>query len=273
MRAFPESLDAMLAKKPALIALSLSLPLALLLGACATGGGYNPTVFESQLEEERLAENPVRTVVIPHVNLGAPSRNYLEDEAPRIDAQVTAYLKEHGYTVLPQRDFAQHWNTAARAFGDPLDPTTGRVNMKTFAQIMQSVRDRFAETSDLDAFVFTDLVEFEVAFNNGLKHLARWDGVTRRPSMQGPGTSVSADFDWNRPASVASLQVSIFDMELQRVFVGRGGLDATDAIDARSSAGRFIRRRNILENEAYLEEGVALALHPLIPMKNWPGEP
>jgi hypothetical protein len=101
--------------------------------------------------------------VIPHVNLGTPSRNYLEDQAPRIDAQVTAYLKEHGYTVLPQREFTQHWNTAARAFGDPLDPTTGRVNMKTFAQIMQSVRDRFAETSDLDAFVFTDLVEFEVA--------------------------------------------------------------------------------------------------------------
>jgi hypothetical protein len=58
MRAFPKPMDAMLAKKPALIVFCLSLPLAVLLGACATGGGYNPTVFEAQLETERLAENP-----------------------------------------------------------------------------------------------------------------------------------------------------------------------------------------------------------------------
>lgn len=245
----------------------------LLLAACATGPSYNPTVYEFQLEEERLAENPVRTVVIPHVNLGNPSRNYLEDEAPRLDARLASYLKDNGYTVLPQREFRQHWNTAVRAFGDPVDPTTGRVNMKTFAQIMQSVRDEFQTSSNLDAFVFTDLLELEVPFSGGLKHNARWHGVTRRPSLQGPGTGVSADFDWSMPASVASLQVTVFDMELQRVFVSVGGLDATDAIDARSSTGRFTRRRNILENNSYIDEGIALALHPFVVMKDWPGTP
>jgi hypothetical protein len=225
------------------------------------------------MEAEQLAASPVKTVVIPHVNLGSPSRNYLEESAPRVDARMASYLKERGFKVLPQREFRQHWNAAVRAFGDPVDPTTARVNMKTFSQIMQSVRDRFREDGELDAFVFTDLVELSVPFNGGLKHIGRWDGVARRPSLQGPGSGVSADFDWSLSASVASVQVTIFDMELKRLFVSRGGLDATDAIDTRSSAGRYIRRRNILENDSYIDEGIALALHPFVEMKDYPGNP
>ena len=257
--------------------LSLRFLLALLpaafLAGCATGPSYNPTVFAFEMDAERLAANPLRTVVIPHVNLGAPSRNYLAEAAPRVDARLSAYLKDKGYTVLPQRLFRQYWNIAVRAYGDPVDPTTGRVNMKTFSQIMRSIRERFAEDGELQAFVFTDLVELDVPFNNGLKHLGRWDGVSRRPSLQGPGSGVSSDFNWGMTAAVASVQVTVFDMELKRLFVSRGGLDATEAIDTRSSRGRYVRRRTILENETHIDEGVALALHPLIEMKNYPGNP
>ena len=244
-----------------------------LVAACASGPTYNPTVFPYEIQEQRIADNPIKTVVIPHVNLGTPSRKYLQREEARIDGYVSTYLKDNGYKVLPQREFKQHWNNAVLAYGDPVDPTTGKVNMKTFSQIMISVRDRMAEENALDAFVFTDLVELEVAFSAGLKHIARWDGVSRKPSLQGPGSGVSADFDWNMQAAVASIQVSIYDMELQRVFVSRGGMDATDAIDTRSSSGRYIRRRNILENEDNVKEGIALALHPFIEMEDWPGDP
>lgn len=244
-----------------------------LLWACSSGPTYNPTTVPYELDEELMASAKIKTVIIPHVNLGAPSRNYLEDAAPRIDGQVRSYLKENGYTVLPQRQFRQHWNTAVRAFGDPVDPTTGRVNMKTFSQIMQSVRDELRKTTDLDAFVFTDIVELETSFSAGLKHLARWDGVTREPSLRGPGNSISADFDWNTPASVASLQISIYDMNLKRLFASRGGLDATDAIDSRSSSGGYVRRRNILENETHIREGIQLAFYPFIPYEDWPGNP
>jgi hypothetical protein len=249
------------------------LSLALLVAGCASTGGYNPTTFPYEIEEEKLAEKPLRTVVIPHVNLGTPSRNYLQKEAPRIDAFVSSYLKANGYKVIDQREFKQLWNTGTRAYGDPIDPTTGRANMKTFAQIMESVRDEMVKKHNLDGFVFTDLVELEVPFSGGLKHLARWDGVSRKPPLQGPGSGVAADFDWNTPAAVASLQVSIFNTDLQRVFFSRGGMDATDAIDTRSSSGKFTRRRSMLENEDFIMEGVELAFHPIIVMKNWPGNP
>jgi hypothetical protein len=244
-----------------------------LLAACSGAPSYNPTVYPFEIEEERMANSTVKTVVIPHINLGSPSRSYLEKEAPRIDGYVSTYLKDNGFKVLPQRIFKQHYNNAVRAFGNPVDPTRGKVNMKTFSQIMQSVRDRMKEETQLDAFIFTDLVELEVPFSGGLKHIARWDGVSRKPSLQGPGDGVSADFDWNMQAAVASLQISIYDIELQRLFTSRGGMDATDAIDTRSSTGRYIRRRNILENENNIKEGVQLAFHPFIEMEKWPGNP
>jgi hypothetical protein len=247
--------------------------LSVFLFACSSAPTYNPTTFPFELEEERMATTKVKTVIIPHVNLGLPSRSYLEKEAPRIDGMISTYLKKNGYKVLPQREFSQHWNTAVRAFGNPIDPTSGKVNMKTFSQIMQSVRDQLLETTELDAFVFTDLIEFEVPFSGGLKHVARWDGVARKPSLQGPGNGVSADFDWNATAAVASLQISIYDTELQRIFASRGGLDTTEAIDTRSSSGSFTRRRNILESDDFVNEGIQLAFHPFIVMKTWPGNP
>jgi len=247
--------------------------LAALLLACSSTPTYNPTTFPYELNAERMAEDNIKTVVIPHVNLNGISRKYLEKEAPRIDGYVSIYLKENGYKVLPQREFKQHWNTALRAFGNPMDPTTGKINLKTFAQIMQSVRDEMVKSSDLDAFIFTDLVEFEVSFSGGLKHLARWDGVSRKPSLQGPGSGVSAEFDWNMQAAVASIQVSVFDTDLKRVFLGRGGMDATEAIDTRSSSGRYVRRRSILENRDNVMEGVQIAFHPFIEFKGWPGKP
>ena len=243
-----------------------------LLLACSGTPTYNPTTFPYEIDQERVAKDDIRTVVIPHVNLGGVTRNYLEKEAPRIDGYVSTFLKENGFKVLPQREFQQHWNTAVRIYGNPVDPTSGKVNMKAFSQIMQSVRDEMAKNTDLDAFVFTDLIEFEVPFSGGLKHLARWDGVSRKPSLQGPGSGVSADFDWNMQAAVASIQISIFDTDLKRVFLGRGGMDATEAIDTRSSTGRYIRRRNILENKVHVMEGIQLAFHPFIAYEDWPGK-
>jgi len=243
------------------------------LGACSGTATYNPTTFTYQIDQARLEAHPIKTVVIAHVNLGTQSRNYLEKEAPRIDAKVASYLKDNGFKVLSQRDFEQHWNAAVRAYGNPVDPTSGKLNRKTFAQIMHQVRDEMTRTGKLDAFIFTDLVELQVPFSGGLKHVARWDGVSRTPSMQGPGDGVSTDFDWNMLAAVASLQVAIYNTDLEPVFSSRGGLDATDAIDSRSSKGRYIRRRNILENDTNIEEGIRLAFHPFIEMEDWPGKP
>jgi hypothetical protein len=253
--------------------LFLTLLAAITLAACSSTASYNPTVFPYEINEERLQQTPIKRVIIAHVNLGGPSRSYLAEHEARVDSMVERYLEENGIAVLPQREFEQRWKTAVRIYGNPTDPTTGRMNQKAFTQILISVRDGLIQSLDVDAVVFTDIIEQDVAFSGGLKHLARWHGVSRKPTLQGPGDGVSADFDWNKPAKAASLWVSVYDMELQRLFTSIGGLDTTEAIDTRSSSGRFVRRRSILENKSHLREGVELAFHPFIVMKDYPGQP
>ncbi len=241
------------------------------LSACSSTPSYNPTVYPYEINTELLAKTPVKRVIIAHINLGGPSRHYLRDIEPRLDKMVEHYLEEQGITVLPRRKFEQRWKTAVRIYGNPYDPTSGRINRKTFTLILVKVRDQLLEAEDIDAIIFTDLVEQDIAFSGGLKHLARWNGVSRKPTLQGPGDGVSAGFDWNKPAKAASLSVSIYNMELQRLFTSTGGLDTTEAIDTRSSSGRFVRRRSLLENNSHLREGIELAFYPFVPMKNYPG--
>ena len=239
-------------------------------GTTVGGGGYNPTTNANQLSEAVIEKAPIKNVVIAHVNIGAPSRNYIKKSETMVDGRIAAYLRANGYTILPQREFSQRWNNATLIYGDPVDPTTGRINTKTFIQIVQSVRDDMRDKTNVDGFVFTDLIEHDAVVSGGMNHIARFNGVSRKPSLKGPGDGVSADFDWSRPVSAVSLQVSIYNIDLEQAFAGLGGIDLTDAIDTRSGNG-WVRRKDVLENENHIDEGIQLALHPFIVMDNWPG--
>ncbi len=50
-------------------------------------------------------------------------------------------------------------------------------------------------------------------------------------------------------------------------------MTVTEAIDTRSSSGRFVRRRSMLESKGHLREGIELAFHPFIVMERYPGKP
>ena len=225
-------------------------------------------MFEQVLFEQLEGES----VVIASVNLGAPSRNYLKKRETFVDRRVQEYLESAGYDVRPQREFSQRWNNAVLIYGDPIDPTTGRVNQKSFIQIVQAVRDQLVEQTDIDSIIFTDIIEKDVYYETGLNRVTRFDGVTRKPAVQGAGSGVTSEFDWSRAVAAATIRIAWFNMNLERVFSGEGGMEVTDAVDTRSGTA-FVRRRDVLENENHIDEGLAIAFHPVIPMKNWPGNP
>ena len=240
-------------------------------GSATVGGGYNATTPTNVYETALFEQLDNKKVVIASVNLGGPSRNYLKKREAFVDARVQEYLEDAGYEVRPQREFSQRWNNAILIYGDPIDPTTGRVNQKSFIQIVQAVRDQLREQTDIGSIVFTDIIEKDVYYEQGLNRVTRFDGVTRKPAVQGAGSGVTAEFDWSRPVAAATLRVAWFNMNLERLFSGEGGMDVTDA-DTRSGTA-FVRRRDVLENENHIDEGIAIAFHPVIPMRNWPGNP
>jgi hypothetical protein len=250
------------AKHPLIILISLFLI------ACS-GNPYNPTVFNYEIDNKIINNPDYQQVVIASVNFGKPSRLHLQKEEARIDKMVKSYLQKHGFTVASSRLFESHWQQAIRKYGEPYNPSTGKLTRYHQAVLADTIKELTA-MDNIDAVIFTDLIERDIQFTSGLSHIARWDGVSRKPSLQGPGSGVPADFNWAAQVQAVSLWVSIYDASLQRVFTSVGGIEVTDAIDMKASSPGFVRRRNILDNDSQIMEGIQLAFHPLIIMPAYP---
>jgi hypothetical protein len=242
-----------------------------LIAACATTT-YNPTAFPYQINTALLQQKPVKNLVIANVNVsGEPKRYKLRKPAARIDSKVKDYLQAHGYKIEPGYLFENAWNQAVRTYGDLYDPTTGRVDANTWRAVMVTTAKTLRETTDIDAIVFTDVIERDAAHSVGMDHLAQWDGVSRKPATASAGSSgISTDFNWNQTVKVATLVITIYSTNLDGLFNSRGGLDTLQVIDTKN-APVYVRRKKPLENDSNIDEGIRLAFHPFIKMKDYPG--
>jgi len=245
-----------------------------LLAACSgTGGDYNPTVSKYDIRQDLLQKKPPKKLVIATANIsGEPTRYHLQKAATHIDEMVKKYLQGHGYQIAPSYQFENAWNQAIRTYGDMYDPTTGKVDARTWQAVMVTTMKTLKETTDIDAIVFTDVIERDAAHDVGMDHLAMWDGVRRKPSMASAGSEgVPTDFNWSQSIKVATLIVTIYSTEMEGLFTGRGGLDVLQQINTKDKAV-FVRRKHLLDNDDNIEEGIELAFHPFIKMKKYPGD-
>ncbi len=245
----------------------------LLLGACSSVS-YNPTVFDFFIAKDAMAAKPVKKVIVASVNVtGEPTRSMLRDSVTKIDSMVVDYLQENGFEIAPQHLFNNAWQQALLNFGEFYDPTTGKVDQQGWQQVMASTFQSLQAHKDIDAIVFTDLIAHDVQHSTGMKHYARWYGVTREPATEGASASVPVDFNWTQVIKGASLVITLYSTEGQPLFASRGGLDTLHAIDSRKSQDGFVRRKKILGNSSRIQEGIELAFHPLIVMDRYPAPP
>src|SRR6185369_5813520 len=106
--------------------------------ACSgTGGDYNPTVSKYDIRQDLLQKKPPKKLVIATANIsGEPTRYHLQKAATHIDEMVKKYLQGHGYQIAPSYQFENAWNQAIRTYGDMYDPTTGKVDARTWQAVM-----------------------------------------------------------------------------------------------------------------------------------------
>ena len=242
-----------------------------LIASCSSTGSYNPTVFEYSFDQEKVAGKTPKKVVLATVSLGSPAPSYLSKQDRKIRAMVKNHLQSNGYTLLPNYHFENAWKQANRTFGDIHDPTTGEIDINAWRGAMATMGKAIREQTDADLIVFSDLMIHEVQHSNSMKHYARWYGVTRKPSLVGTGSGVPVDFDWSKPIKAASLMVTIYDTDLNRVFTSRGGIDTLYALDIKRSTPSYVRRKKMLSSDENIEEGISLAFHPFINMAKYPG--
>lgn len=249
----------------------LWLALSVLLIACSTVS-YNPTVFNYHYERELIAQEKPKTLLLASVNVsGEPTISMLRNATAKIDAEVVDRLKGAGYKMAPEHLFDNAWNQAIYTYGDFYDPTSGKVDRRNWQAVMASTLASLKQSGQVDAVIFTDLIAHDAQHSPGMNHYARWYGVTRKPATQGAGSGVPVDFNWSQTIKAASLIVTLYDLEGRPLFASRGGIDTLSAIDMRKPHLGFVRRDKILKNSGFIDEGVQLALHPLVPMARYPG--
>ncbi len=245
---------------------------AVILTACASRGGLNPVMPAYQYKAEAIQQHPIKKVVIASANVsGEPTRYYLQNAAGRVDEMVKNYLQKHGYTVAPNYVFENAWAQAVRTYGDMYDPTTGKVDPATYRAVMLTAFKTIQESSDIDAVIFTDVVEVSTAHNVGLDHLAQWDGISRKPKTISAGTTaITEGFNWNQTIRGATLVITVYTSALEGVFSSRGGLDVLEGIDTKGGDTSFSRRKRPLDTDDNVQEGIEIAFHPFIKMKGYP---
>jgi len=243
-----------------------------LIAACSSNT-YNPTVFPYQINNDLIQKKPPKKLVIATANVsGEPTRYHLQKAAVHIDEKVKDYLQSHGYQVAPSYLFENAWNQAVHTYGDLYDPTTGRVDPNTWRAVMVTTAKTLHDTTDIDAIVFTDVIERDAAHDVGMDHLAQWDGVSRKPSTASAGSEgVSTDFNWSQQVKVATLVVTIYSTSLDGLFSSRGGLDTLQVIDTKNTP-MYVRRKKILDNDSNIEQGIRLAFHPFIKIDDYPAK-
>lgn len=241
-----------------------------LLCACQTTT-FNDTSYPFIINSEKMAEQAVDKVIIAHVNLGSPSKHYLRDYEKTIDKEVITQLESAGYTVESNALFKKAWRDATRKYGEPFSPVTSQVNARAFQRVIYNAINTLKEQTDIKAVVFTDLIERQIAFGHHINRNAKWDGVSRKPKIKGAGTGISQGFDWGQTVPAASLSITVYHVDGQRLFQSIGGLEVTRQLDPKKGGnGRFVRRDKLFTSQANVRQGVNFALHPFVKMKGYP---
>ncbi len=242
----------------------------ILLSACQTTS-FNDTAYPFVINSEKMAEQPIDKVIIAHVNLGSPSKHYLNEYENKIDKEVIAQLEAGGYKIESNALFQKAWRDATRKYGEPYSPVTSQVNARAFQRVIYTAINTLKEQTDIKAVVFTDLIERQVSFGHHINRNTKWDGVSRKPKIKGAGTGISQGFDWSQTVPAASLSVTVYHVDGQRLFQSIGGLEVTRKLDPNKGGnGRFVRRDKLFTSQANVRQGVNFALHPFVKMKGYP---
>ena len=241
-----------------------------LLCACQTTS-FNYTAFPYVINSEKMATQAVDKIIIAHVNFGGPSKHYLKDYEKTIDKEVIAQLESGGYTIESNALFRKAWRDAVRKYGEPFSPVTSQINPRAFKRVIYTAINTLKEETDIKAVVFTDLIERQIAFGHHINRNAKWDGVSRKPKIKGAGTGISQGFDWSQTVPAASLSVTVYHVDGQRLFQSIGGLEVTRQLDPNKGGnGRFVRRDKLFTSHSNVRQGVNFALHPFVKMKDYP---
>ena len=230
----------------------------------------NDTVFPYQYQPELAKNSNIQRIMIVPVNYGVPSRHYLQAHEPFIDQQAAKYLQEAGYKTIPDKSFSSLWKKKILEYGEPYNPSTGKMSNIYPEMLHASLTKLFEQNPALDAVLFTDLIEEPLRFEKeGSKH-ASWSGVSRNIRTERIAYGEEAGITQNLTLQGVSIELHLLNRNGALVHHSRGGIQIIQSLELNNTKGKVRRRKDLLQDEEEIEEGIRLALHPFIVMDDYP---
>lgn len=238
--------------------------------ACSSNN-YNPTTFAYEYHAERMKERP-KAVMISPINYGNPSRHYLARHESTIDHTTRDFLKKQDIRTLSNKSFLSFWKKSEIEYGNTFNPSTGEKTATFRLALEQTLNNVFSQHPELDAVIFTDIIEVPVPNTTSLKKSLEWHGIQRKIKVEGIDDWATDDLKMSQTLDGISIEIHIFNRDLQLVHHSIGGIQIAQSLKVTNKKARFARRNDLLAAEDDINDGLVLAFHPWISMKNYPGK-
>jgi hypothetical protein len=178
----------------------------------------------------------------------------------RITALLLTHLESKGVEVekVDPAEFKKASEAAHRAEQKRRkSETSGVVAAEVvFGDLVPAILEDLDESAQL---VISPSIVMRTAVYKGTRTIV-WDGVRRRER-------VGADMIMSGSTAAASIRISVFDREGDRVFSGYGGLEPPFMID--SASMKYVLREDLFQDERNLREGICIALYPYFGMSGY----
>ena len=223
----------------------------------------NETLYHYKFIPALKDQSPAPAIYIAPFNILLNNPLPLDATAP-VYSNLADYLKQNGYTVLPEKQITDIWDKNSTAIGGLFDPKTGRFSNDRFNKCLKLTLADLNKTDRYSYVLFPGLVIKQVELKRRTD-IGEWDGVRREL----PRENVFSN-GW-RKALVASLLVSVVTPEDKLLFQSLGGLDFVQ-VSAKNGRDYVLKdRENPFVNQEFVSEGVGIALHPFIKFAGYPG--
>ena len=248
----------------------LIISLALLAACSSTRLIDSETLYPYKIDTQAHDHKKLKRLIIANVNYIQNSPSYLQQYETAVDSTVAEHLREQGYEVLTGNQFDSVWAAASDKYGGYYNQSNATYRRDRFNKILSDTLETLKKKYQVDAVVFTDLLVRRVNFSGNNRHYAAWDGVKRKPRIKGTN-GIPSDFNWAKSFRASSLSVIIFRYDKEFIFHSVGGIEMIDNLNVISgTTPKATRHNDLFSDKSALNEGIALALHPFIPMTDYP---
>lgn len=218
----------------------------------------------------KLNSPDIKRVMLATVNYGLPSRQYLQSHEQNIDEYIAQYLKKQQLHVYSSKPFEQLWRQAENEHGTLYNRTTGQNTQAHQLAYQQTLTTLFANNPNIDAIIFTDLIEIPIRYQYATQRNAEWHGVQRRIKVEGLGEGAPIDFNLAQEIDAISLAITVVDRQQRIIFKSIGGIQVAQALVLGNKTTSFQKRRDLLSSKKDIQQAIEIAFHPLIKMKGYP---